>query len=48
MTVDTNTGLLIESSGKYHMEGDMGIEAQGRNMNIPTTIDGETKIEILP
>lgn len=48
MTVDTETGLIIESNGKYHMEGDVGVDAQGNNMVIPTTIDGETKIYKLP
>ncbi|MFO7657830.1 MAG: DUF6263 family protein [Bacteroidales bacterium] len=44
MTIDINSGFLIESTGKYHMEGDMGVQAQGMNMSIPTVINGETRI----
>ena len=48
MTIDTTDGMLIESSGKFHMEGDMGVEAQGRSMTIPTAINGETSVVLLP
>lgn len=48
MTVDTSTGLLIESSGKVHMEGELSVNVQGRDMLIPMTIDGETRIISIP
>ncbi|MBN2610200.1 MAG: hypothetical protein JXB00_01445 [Bacteroidales bacterium] len=48
MTIETNTGMIIKSEGKYHMEGDLGVEAQGMNMSIPTVISGETTIVALP
>lgn len=48
MTIDTETGLIINSNGKYHMEGDIGVDTQGNNMVIPTVIDGETEIYQLP
>jgi hypothetical protein len=48
MTVDTRSGMLIESSGKIHMEGDVSVNAQGRDMLIPMTIDGETRIVAMP
>ena len=48
MTVDTRSGMLIESTGKYHMEGDLSVEVQGNDMLIPTVIDGETRIVGLP
>lgn len=48
MTIDTGSGMLIESTGKFHMEGDISVEVQGNNMIIPTVIDGETRIVALP
>jgi hypothetical protein len=44
MKVDIRSGMLIESTGKYHMEGDLDVEVQGNQMVIPNTIDGETRI----
>jgi len=48
MTVDAGSGLLIESRGKFHMEGDISVEVQGNNIVIPTVIDGETRIVRMP
>lgn len=48
MKVDIRSGMLIESTGKYHMEGDLGVEVQGNEMVIPNTIDGETRIYRVP
>jgi hypothetical protein len=48
MTVDIESGVLIQSSGKYHMEGDMSVEVQGNAMVIPSIIDEETRIVSLP
>jgi hypothetical protein len=44
MKVDIRSGMLIESTGKYHMEGDLDVEVQGNQILIPNTIDGETRI----
>jgi hypothetical protein len=48
MTVDIESGVLIQSSGKYHMEGDISVEVQGNAMVIPSIIDEETRIVSLP
>jgi hypothetical protein len=48
MVVDTRTGLLIESSGKSHISGNLNVTAQGMNMQIPMEIQVETNIVALP
>ena len=44
MSIDTKTGLLISSTGKSHIEGTLGVEYPGGNMNMPMQIDGEFSI----
>lgn len=47
MTIDTKTGLIIKSTGKIHMEGNMGVDVPGNSFSIPMQIDGETTVEAL-
>ena len=44
MTVDANTGLRVDESGKTHIAGNLGISGPGFSMQMPMEINGETKI----
>jgi len=47
LVVDAQTGLPIESSGKTTISGNLGVSAPGVSMQIPLTINGETRIKAL-
>jgi hypothetical protein len=44
ITIDSKTGLLIESNGKTSMSGNMSLDAGGQMMQIPMDVKGDTKI----
>ena len=47
LVIDSQTGFPIESSGKTSISGNLGVSAPGMNMQIPLTINGETRIMAL-
>ena len=47
LVVDARTGLPIESSGKTTISGNLGVSAPGVSMQIPMTINGETRVKAL-
>ncbi len=47
MVIDPQTGLPIESSGKTSISGNLGVSAPGVSMQIPMTINGETRVKAL-
>lgn len=47
MVIDAQTGLPLESSGKTSISGNLGVSAPGVSMQIPMTINGETRIKTL-
>lgn len=47
LLIDTRTGLPLESSVKVSVTGNLGVSAPGVSMQIPMTINGETKIKAL-
>lgn len=47
LLIDTRTGLPLESSVKASVTGNLGVSAPGVSMQIPMTINGETKIKAL-
>lgn len=47
LLIDTQTGLPIESSGKTSISGNLGVSAPGVSMQIPLTINGDTKVKAL-
>jgi hypothetical protein len=48
MVLDMKTGLLINSSTKTHISGNLNITAPGMNMQMPMEIEGESKVIALP
>mgnify|MGYP007118305100 CR=1 FL=1 len=44
MVVDTLTGLIVETTGKTHITGNLGISAPGFSMQMPMDINGESKV----
>ncbi|MDF1560233.1 MAG: DUF6263 family protein [Bacteroidales bacterium] len=44
MKVSVLTGLLLESTGKTRLSGNLGISAPGFSMQMPMDINGETKV----
>jgi hypothetical protein len=46
--IDTQTGLLIESSAKTKISGNLGVSAPGMSMQIPMEINGIAKTKALP
>lgn len=47
LTIDTRSGLPLESSGKTSISGNLGVSAPGVNMQIPMTINSETRVKAL-
>ncbi|HVN58396.1 MAG TPA: DUF6263 family protein [Bacteroidales bacterium] len=47
VVIDTNTGLVSETSGKTHISGNLGISYPGGSMQMPMDINGESKIVLL-
>ncbi len=47
LTIDTRSGLPVESSGKISISGNLGVSAPGMNMQIPMTINSETRVKAL-
>ena len=43
MRIDAVTGLIVESSTRMNITGDLSVSVQGMNMQIPMKIDSETK-----
>jgi hypothetical protein len=43
LVVDTQTGLLLESSAKTKISGNLGVSAPGMSMQIPMEINGTVK-----
>jgi len=48
MIVDTRTGLLLESTEKSHITGNLNVTAQGVNMQIPMEISSNSNVIALP
>jgi hypothetical protein len=48
LVIDIRTGLIIESKSKSHLSGNLNVEAQGMNMQIPMEIDNESTVVTLP
>jgi hypothetical protein len=48
LVLDVKTGLMIESSGKTHISGNLSVAAQGMNMQIPMEMNMESKVIALP
>jgi hypothetical protein len=48
MVVDSKTGLVIESSSKTHIAGNLHISVQNNNIELPMEIDGESKMIAVP
>jgi hypothetical protein len=48
LLVDANTGLLIESSEKSHITGNLGVAVQGMNLQIPMEMESQSEIKALP
>jgi len=48
MVLDMQSGLLISSTTKTHIAGNLSLNAQGMNMTIPMEIDGESKVIAMP
>lgn len=44
ITIDTKTGLIINSTEKKKYSGSMTVKNQGKTMNIPMTIEAQTEI----
>lgn len=44
LTADVTTGLIIKSSAKNHVEGNMNVKNQGNEMKMPTTVDAHLEI----
>lgn len=44
ITIDSNTGLLVESSSKTRITGNLGVSVPGMNMQIPMDINSNSKI----
>lgn len=44
MKVSVRTGLLVTSTGKTRLSGNLGISAPGFSMQMPMDINGETKV----
>lgn len=44
ITIDTKTGLIINSTEKKKYSGSMTVKNQGNTMNIPMTIEAQTEI----
>ncbi len=47
MVIDAQTGLPLESSGKTSISGNLGVSAPGVSMQIPLSINGETRVRAL-
>jgi hypothetical protein len=47
LVVDTQTGLLLESSAKTKVSGNLGVSAPGMSMQIPMEINGVIKAKAL-
>lgn len=43
LIVDTTTGLIIENTSKNSISGDLDVNVQGNNMQIPMVMSGESK-----
>lgn len=48
MVVNSNTGLVIESSSKTHITGNLHISVQNTNIELPMEISSESKVVALP
>jgi hypothetical protein len=48
MMVDARTGLLLESTEKSHITGNLNVTAQGVNMQIPMEISSNSNVNALP
>jgi hypothetical protein len=48
MVLDSKTGLVIESSSKTHIAGNLHISVQNNNIELPMEINGESKVIALP
>jgi hypothetical protein len=48
MIVDTRTGLLLESTEKSHITGNLNVTAQAVNMQIPMEISSNSNVIALP
>jgi hypothetical protein len=44
VVLDTRTGLLIETTGKTHLAGNLSISVQGMNLQMPMEMDGTSKV----
>jgi hypothetical protein len=44
MSIDINTGLVIENTSKTHLAGTLGVAVAGMNMQIPMDINSDSKI----
>lgn len=47
LVIDPQTGLPLESNGRTSITGNLGVSAPGVNMQIPMTINGETRVKAL-
>jgi hypothetical protein len=44
LTIDINTGLVIETKGKTHIAGNLGISAPGVSMQMPMDINSTSRV----
>lgn len=44
VTLDTRTGLLVQSTTKTHLAGNLNISVQGMNLQMPMEMDGTSKV----
>ncbi|MCK7541713.1 MAG: hypothetical protein MZV63_67910 [Marinilabiliales bacterium] len=47
IVIDIRTGLIVETIGKTHITGNLGISAPGFSMQMPMDINGESKVVAL-
>lgn len=48
MVVNSNTGLVMESTSKTHITGNLQVSFQNNNIELPMEINGESKLMALP
>jgi hypothetical protein len=48
MVIDSRTGLVVESSSKTHIAGNLHISVQNNNIELPMEINGESKMIAIP
>jgi outer membrane lipopolysaccharide assembly protein LptE/RlpB len=47
MVIDIRTGLIVETNGKTHITGNLGVSGPGFSIQMPMDINGESKVVAL-